>query len=500
MTNAPVSTETNLTRNRIYTQSLSVPHRQISDAINVFADALNADPDWVGRAMVYIALTSVVRDNQEAAITTLLQSDYQIMREAGRCLLLGRDAYNITPADLDIPGLPPYEVLRVLHYLRKSNRKVPRLATSLAHDFAKLLEANPVRFDGVAVRNRTALRLLYTSYHIEPNDYAQAALFTKNPPEGSKLAVLKQIAHTSDPTERMRLVMENNIPYTIAVSVLPKLDAASGIALVSVMSDQEALNSRAWLERSGLLAVPEVKAVYLAKVANATRSVATADHRKSAQGSNAEVQEAVDKAKQRAVDKSEKIGGNVALLIDISGSMHTAIDVAREFGTHIAPLCSGELGVFAFNDSAREILRDEASKHDLKRWQGELALLRAAGNTSIGSGLALALQNGYMPEHIVIVTDCGENSHPVYSEVLDRYAKSAGVLPHTTVINLGNERNDFLTSLERLGYPLDVFSTHGQDYYVFDAIKGVLVGKGAKLLVERINEMPFPARSSVVIA
>jgi hypothetical protein len=253
-----MTTETNRARNILYRQLMQVPHRDYAPAVSQFRTALEEDPDFVMRACVYLAMGNTkIRDQEDISIITLLQSPaiYRYAREAGRVLLLGSDFYDIEPAKMS--GLPPFRVVRVLQFIAGSDRKVPRLAKSLATDYVRGLEADPRRFDGVAIRGRKGLKWLYTNYHIKPSERADAILFKEQMPEDSSLGVLKQIANSDNVNEQARLVVEHKIPYRVAISVLPKMNPVVGVALIDAMSPTEALNSRSWVERSGLLEIPE---------------------------------------------------------------------------------------------------------------------------------------------------------------------------------------------------------------------------------------------------
>jgi hypothetical protein len=358
-------------------------------------------------------------------------------------------------------------------------------------DYIRFLEAHPTRFDGVAIRNRKALKSVYTHYHIKPDSRAQAIIFDDKPPADSKLNVLKQIANSNDVREQVKLVVENKIPYVVASSVLPKITPAVGVALIEVMSPTEALNSRAWVEKSGLLQVPEIRDAYTAKIKQADKSVASIEHRKSAQGSDAGVQQALDEAKEVSVSKQQRITQNVALLVDKSSSMERALELALKFGERIAPICDGELCVIAFNDYAQEIKVEDT--HSLAAWQHAFRGVRCNGWTSMQAGLELALKNGYSPQMVVVITDEGENRGN-YAGLLQKMESSGLEVPHTVCLNIGNQTDSFTRGLETRGLRFDRFVVSGDDYYIFDQIAAILGGSPAPTIVERILSTELPYR------
>lgn len=488
-------TEQNRARTLLFNNLVRVQHREYAPMVAELHEALETDPDFISKACVHLANGGTnIRDTADCAVITLLTSptEYPEYREAGRCILLGDDIYITLPTDITLSGLEPFRIFRIDEFIREYKVKAPRLMRETMTDYVRFLEGQPTRFDGVAIRNRKALKSVYAHYHIKPDQRAQAILFDDKPPADSKLNVLKQIANSEDVREQVRLVVENKIPYVVASSVLPKMTPAVGVALIEVMSPTEALNSRSWVEKSGLLQVPEVRDAYLAKVKQATKSAASIEHRKSAQGSDAGVQEAINEAKETSVAKQQRITQNVALLVDISGSMEAAIGAALKFGERIAPICDGELAVIAFNDYAREIKVDD--RHSLSAWQSAFRGIRCGGTTSMQAGLELALKNGYTPQMVVITTDESENVGS-YAGLLSKMEAKGLDVPHTVCLTIGG--GPLLSSrIEQAGFRVDRFLVKGDDYYIFDQVAAILGGSPAPTIIDRILSTQLPYRAN----
>lgn len=517
-------------RNQLFRALMAVPHRQYSQLVGGLRDAMRADPDFAARACVFMHVPESgvkIRDQQDAAIISLLQAppEFAQYREAGRCLLAGTNVYG--DMEPGYPGLPPFRFFRVVQYMaspfvasnegkelrRFSNRSAARtfaeskgadVARDVDHvranrqmrgiviDYLRKLEENANRFDGVAVLNRSALAWAYEFYHIAPSTMAQAALFENMPLPGSKMAVLKEIAHTTDIREQIRLVIEHRIPYTVAASVLPKMSPATAIALIERMSPAQALNSRAWVERSGILDVPEVRAVYTAKLQLATASIATAEHRVSAQGRDTKLQAAIDTAKERAVQSGQKIEKDTLLLVDASGSMERAIEVGREFAYRIAAQCAGKLFVYAFQDRARAVRGP--CENSLAGWRAAFQGIRAGGRTSMESGVSAAMRDGAMPEQIVIITDGQENVGD-YTRALRVLEREVGAPVQTVLLLVGTVDNVLGRRVRQGGYLLEEFRFAG-DYNIFDNVVALLGGPPAMTVVDRILSVEFPRRAA----
>lgn len=496
MTN--LHTETDRARQRLYQQLMRVPHREYGPMVSAFREALEHDPLFVSRACAYLAMGGTkIRDQQNVAVITLMQSDPQFpeFREAGRVTLLGSDFYETIPAG--VPGLAPYNIFRVQHHIRNSDRKVPRLLRSTMTDYLRRLEADPRRWDGVAIQNRRALTSAYKFYHVEPSERARAILFEGHRPEGSVFEALKVVAEADDPLFKVETAMKANIPYRILTSVLPRRTPEMGIALIDAMSPTEALNARSWVEQSGLLDIAEVRTAYEKKVAQATASIASADFRRSAQGVDEGVQEAVEEAKAQAVRKAEKIEDDVLICVDRSSSMQKAIQEATHFGARLAPHVAGELMVVVFNDFAVEI---NVPQHDLESWQHAMRQVRAGGSTNIASSLEYAYGRGFDPGRIVLISDGGENQGQL-AATLARRIEATGREPRLVFLRLpptDNRDNDRITSrLQRAGIRFERFETDGGDYYLYDQIVALLGGPRARSFVETVLDTDLPRRVKV---
>lgn len=485
-------TEQNIARNRLFQQLLLVPHKQLEPSVIAFREAIEDDPDFIARACVYVNTPESgqkVRDIQDVACITLLQASptFPEYREAGRCATLGKSVY----PGCGMPGLPPFRIFRVERFIADSDKKAPRQMRSIIWDYFAMLEADPLRQDGVALRNRRVMKNIWRHWHFRPSDFSRchAILFDK-PPADSKLAVLKEIAGCDNPRDQARLVIQHKIPYVVATSVLPKLTPVVGVALIESMSPTEAVNSRSWLESSGLLQHPEIKDLYLAKVEKARASVASMTHRKSAKGKDEEIQAVLEEAKEKAVRESKRIERSTLILVDKSGSMEHAITAAQQFGSRIAPLCDGELMVAAFNDRAQEIKVEGKSLQD---WERAFRGVRATGRTSIGAGLNLAFRQGFYPEQVVVITDTGENSYPSLVEEAQRITTRAEA-PSFAFITLPGQRGHVVRDLQGVGFQVDQFETDGTDYYVYDQVAALLGGPPAVTLVDQILAVELPHR------
>lgn len=529
-------TEESRARTQFYSFITSVPHRAYGNIVSLMKDGFERDPDFVARACVYIATGgSKIRDQQDSAIIALLQSSAEFveLRDAGAILMVGSGVYPSEPSGYR--GLPPFRVGRVDAYMRSpftirlkdvevgraptlkaAEKRVPRIAyvskedvgsysisrdaahtlasrrmRTIAGDYLHVLEENPGRFDGALLHGgRSWLTDMYKYRHIKPGARAQAILFDNDPPEDSKMYIVKQIAAETDVRTKIAMIGEHKIPYVMATSLLPKTEPATLITLIAQMSPTEALNSRAWIERSGVLNIPAVRNAYLAKVRQATASVASAEHRRSAQGADAEVSAAVSVAKNRAVARERKVERRTLVLVDKSGSMQRAITVAQEFATRIVPICVGELMCIAFDRTARPV--DVSGVKSYSDAVAAFKYIRADGQTSVEAGLQFALSKGFIPEQVVVITDGGENVGD-YTRTLRKMDKTYGAVPNTIIVSIPTSLhgNILARKMKVAGLPVEVLEYSG-DYYLFDQITALLGGPPALSIVDRILATEIP--------
>ncbi len=225
---------------------LTTPHRELGEVAELHADFITRDPLFYGHMAVWYQSHGDVRDHKEVFVGNLLTSDLAEHREAGFVLL---------------QTFPPYQVARVLKFMKERRGKVPRSARTAVEQYLRAREANDRFFDRAALRGKRAMKSLYASLHIKPSARADAILFKNDPPPGSLADATKRLARAASATEQARLIADLRIPYTVAVGAIESLTPAVLVALIDVMSPQELINSLKSLKARGALSHPEVKAL-----------------------------------------------------------------------------------------------------------------------------------------------------------------------------------------------------------------------------------------------
>ena len=101
------------------------------------------------------------------AQATLLTGELPEHRDAGFVLL---------------QEFPPYQVARVVDFMKQRRGKVPRCARTAVRRYLRAREKSPALFDRAALRARKAMKHLYATLHIKPDPRAEAVLFKDAPP------------------------------------------------------------------------------------------------------------------------------------------------------------------------------------------------------------------------------------------------------------------------------------------------------------------------------
>lgn len=455
---------------------MKCPHRKLDETIPVFSNTLNRDPLFAGKC--YYALTlsefNQIRDLAEAGIAFLLTSPHSVHREAGRVCF---------------QALEPYRAFRVADFVRshlKPNRQVKGAAT----DYLRELEGNRNRFDGAVRVARRHLHRLYEFYHIRPSDRVQTIIFEGKVPE-EEIDPIKLLRECRTPEEQAKIIVEYELPYRQATSVIKGLTPAVWVALIEVMSPVEAMNLRSKVEKSGILRDPKIRRLYenkLSKVAQDKRAAtSTITERKSAKGRDERLDKILSEARQAKIDKGDRIKVDTLIAVDCSGSMDVAIESAQKICPHIASLCDAQMKVYCFRETAWEL---ECEDTTFEGFQRAFELIRADGATSLGSALQRAILEGFVPEQVIFITDQGENRRPNLAEVQD--ARDIRFI----FINVGNIAHYVGEQLEEAGadvaeYDLTLSVGDSGWYSALDNITPLLTKGG---LVERIMALTLPKR------
>jgi hypothetical protein len=317
---------------------LTTPHREVEQVAKIHDEMVQNDPIFYGHLAVWYQKKGDVRDHKEVFIGNLLTSKLTEHRDAGFMML---------------QELPPYQVARIVDFMKKHRGKMPRSTRTAVQRYLKQREKNTAFFDRAALRARDAMKHLYASLHIKPGERADAVLFKGNPPEDSLAYVMKLLAIASSPLEQAQLIVEYKIPYTVAVGAVKQMTPTVLVALINSMSPQEVINNLNSLRSRGAMDNPQVKALIDEKLEQAAKStnVSAFKARVAADATelDAETVARLERITNEQVKKRGKISKPTALLVDKSSSMDTAIELGKRIAALISGIADADLFVYAFD-------------------------------------------------------------------------------------------------------------------------------------------------------
>src|SRR5215210_4566482 len=136
---------------------LTTPHRRLEEVSELHRQMLERDPVFYGHLAVWYARHGDVRDHKEVFTGNLLGSRVAGHRGAGFVLL---------------QDLPPYQVARVVDFVKRARGTLPRSARTAVVRYLREREENARHFDGAAMRARKSMKHLYAGLHIKPSPRA----------------------------------------------------------------------------------------------------------------------------------------------------------------------------------------------------------------------------------------------------------------------------------------------------------------------------------------
>jgi hypothetical protein len=476
---------------------LTTPHRQLDQVYPVHAELVRKDPLFYVRLAAWYADHGDVRDHKETFVVTLALSDFAGHRDVGLALLR---------------ALPPYEVVRVVDFINGRKKTVkaggdgvavrdyglfrnpPRALRTEVTRYLREREADPGWFDSSVLVARKALKRLYALLHVKPGVRAQRILFDEEPPADSKVYALKELAKAATPEEQARAIVAHRVPYRVAVTVLTKMTPAVLRALVECMSGQELINNLASLTRRGAFEDAETKALIERKLDEARTgarvSALKAEEALKVADVSAEVRRKVERVADEQVKAKGRITRPTALLIDKSGSMQLAIELGKRIGALLSAVCERELYVYAFDTVAYPIT---AAGDELAQWERALSGVQAGGGTSCGVAVEALRRHRQRVEQIVLITDEGENTAPLFVGALRQYQQDMKAEPNVCIVRTPGGTNHLETQCRKAGVPVGAFQ-FGGDYYSLPNLVPLLARPSRLELLMEIMEYPLPVR------
>jgi hypothetical protein len=495
---------------------LTTPHRNLAAVWQVHRELIAQDPRFYVRLAAWYFDHGDVRDHQEAFIISLVLSAFEGHRDVGLALLR---------------TLPPYQVVRVVDFINGRKKLVnvrtedaqgrveyepildeiglfrnpPRSLRTEVTRYLREREADGDWFDSSVLTARKALKRLYALLHVRPGERAQRILFDEDPPADSRLFALRLLAKAKTPAEQAAAIIEHRIPYRVAATVVQQMTPTVLFALVNRMTSQEVINNLGALQRRGALDNPELKALIDHKLEQAQHAQRVSAFKAEEALKTVPVSDDVRRKLEKVADTQVKAKGRIArptaLLIDKSGSMDLAIELGKRIGAMVSALCAEKLYVYAFDTIAYPIepalgdMGDPGDMTDLAGWEKALAGITAGGGTSCGVALEFLIRKQQYVEQLVLVTDEGENTPPLFVDSLRKYKEAVKADPSVIFVKTPGASAHLEDQCRAAGILADAFQFTG-DYYALPNLAPLLSRPSKLELLMEIMEYPLPRRKA----
>jgi hypothetical protein len=306
--------------------------------------------------------------------------------------------------------------------------------------------------------------------------------------------MIKKLAKANSAAEQAQLIVEQSIPYTIAIGAIKQITPAVFVALVNAMTSQEVINNLNSLKSRGAFDHKDVKQLIDSKLTKATQSnrvsafkaVKAAEVTQLDQETVARLEDIVN----QQVAKRGQITKSTGLLVDKSSSMTTAIEAGKQIAALVSGISQGSLFVYAFDTLAYPIV---AEGKELTHWDKAFQHIYPTGSTSIGAPVETMRLRKQVVEQFIIVTDEGENTAPYFMDAYKRYCEELKVMPNIIIVKLGHPSDYLETQLQQNRVTFDTLTFKG-DYYSLPNIVPLLARPSRLELLMEILAMPLPTR------
>ena len=462
--------ETGVTKQALISQLSKSPHGSLKEYLPVGKVGFKQEPEFMSRLTAWDRAHGQIRDSKVA------------LPVIGVAFLDDEELLDNSFAHLAMLG--PRELLRAFHFARelRPTGKMVKLR-QLVGDYLHEKETDKY-WDHLAIQHRKTLRELYALGHVRPEtkaDRVRAVLFGEDEkgnkvplPKGSVFDVVANLKNMA-PTEAAGSIMKYRIPFLIAMGALGAKAKEPDLvqALIQAMSPTELTTNVKMLEKLGLKTNPALRGAFDAAMAKAATSkkntlkTTAAIEAENADGSYALSETTREKLRGLQAKQIAAVGGpdgDWVILADKSGSMHHAIEAACHVAAALTQFVKGKVGLIFFDTSPMAV---DVTGLSLDQIQKATKGFRANGGTSIGCGLNRMLVEKVAVDGIVIVSDGGDNTAPLFADVYPKYAKFVDKDVPVYFYQLTGETDKLTPHMQRNGHEMTTFDLRGSklDYY-----------------------------------
>lgn len=513
---------------------LMTPHRQLDQLWPLHEELVQKDPRFYVRLAAWYADHGDVRDHKELFIVSLILSDFPGHREVGLAMVRELPPYQLVRvADFingkhkrvrvladeqpalkltkkqkqELQKLPPRKRKRRMADMERGTRvfktavqkvglfrNLPRSLRTEVSRYLRERETDHEWFDSTVLVARKYMKRLYALLHVRPAKRAQKILFDRDPPADSRLMALRTLSQASSPEEQADAILKHKIPYRVAATVLKKVTPQTLEALIDRMSPQELINNLGTLKRNGVLKNPDLKTLVELKLEEAklSKRVSALKTKEAIEAANlsGEVREKLEEVADVQVKAKGRITRPVALLVDKSSSMNISIDLGKRIAAMISTICESDLFVYAFDSMAFPI---ERAGDKLADWERSFQGIRPSGSTSCGVGVEMLRRKKERVEQIILISDEGENTAPLFVPTLQKYMQQVEPDVNVCIVRTPRSGTNLEAQCRQAGIPVETYAFNG-DYYSLPNLVPLLARPSKMELLMEIIDYPLPVR------
>lgn len=441
--------ETALTPQRMVAELSKSTHGDLKAYVPITQRAARENPEFLAHLIAWNQLKGQVRDSKLAIPLASLVRDFPFAENSFAHLAL----------------LSPRDLVRAMHFCRDAGVSPWALRKRVVEPYVRAREANPGWLIRTVLLHRESLKELYSVNKLRPHTFADSIVFKGACPPGPLAA--KANLKNMTPAEAASAIVKYRIPYLAASAALKgrMKDPDVVLALIDTMTPTELVTNTKMLERLGVKTNPALRAAYeagLARVAKNTSKTVLKTARAAENVGDAQLKAKLVAVQEKQI-KAAGIEGDWLVLGDKSGSMHSAIEVARQVAGVLTTYVKGTVNLVWFDNMPRAMNVTGKTYDQIK---AETKHVLANGGTSIGCGLQWAMDKGLNVQGIAIVSDGGENAPPYFPETYARLcAKSDSPVP-VYFYRVPGEPDVLSKRMKSLGQDVQIFDIgRDADFY-----------------------------------
>jgi hypothetical protein len=468
-----------LTPQAIVSHLMTPAHGKLETYIAPARQALATHKQFVAHALAWNRRHGTIRDVQVALPVLTLAAPGQSAplpyRDQALALLACLD-----PRDL-VAAWAFGKVVGLHSHARR------RLSTT-THAYLRAREACEAWWDRTALGFRADLTCLYRLSHTKPDPRAQAWLFDGQAPPGSVFARLQQCPQW-EADEVAGFLRAEQIPALVAEGYLNHrlTEPAILAAMLDRYTPAQLLRRRKAIQRWGGEDAAMTRGALQAATARSSQQRQrglgeTLRQTQEAVADDGGLTAELEAITEAQLDQAPGIEGNWLWLIDVSGSMTTAMEPGCRLAAYVARQTRGQVWLCFFN---HEPYFREVTGKTYAEIQAIGQAMTSDGGTSIGCGLAAALERKLGLDAIGIVSDGGQRHPPTFLDAYARYSAWAQKQVPVYLYRVAGQDPDWLSGpCQHAGIPYQVFPLTAVDQVSLESLAQTMRTQRYSLLDE----------------